>query len=96
MLDLFRHKYTPETLPYHLVVPSLPGFTLSSTPPVNHDISQVDAARIMDSLMKQLSLGEAYVAQGGDVGSRVARILAVDHDACKGKKDSSSRGSQKL
>ncbi|KAL9620026.1 MAG: hypothetical protein Q9160_005404 [Pyrenula sp. 1 TL-2023] len=83
MLELFRQKYTPETLPYHLVVPSLPGFTLSGTPSVSHDISQKDVARIMDNLMKRLGFGEAYVAQGGDVGSRVARMLAVDHDACK-------------
>lgn len=85
MLELFRQKYTPETLPYHLVVPSLPGFTLSGIPPISHDISQVDVARIMDNLMKRIGFGEAYIAQGGDVGSRVARVLAVDHDACKGK-----------
>ena len=89
MLKLFRQKYTPETLPYHLVVPSLPGFTLSGIPPVSHDISQVDVARVMDNLMKRIGFGEAYIAQGGDVGSRVARALAVDHDACKGKVSSS-------
>ena len=85
LLESFRQKYTPETLPFHLVVPSLPGFTLSSAQPVGHDISQLDAARIMDSLMKKIGFGEGYVAQGGDVGSRVARILAVDHQACKGE-----------
>jgi microsomal epoxide hydrolase len=95
MLELFRQKYTPESLPYHLVVPSLPGFTLSSGRPLNHDISQVDVARIMDKLMKQIGFGEGYVAQGGDVGSRVARILAVDSDACKGKA-STSPGSLKV
>jgi microsomal epoxide hydrolase len=77
-------KYTPDTLPYHLVVPSLPGFTLSGMPLLDHDISQLDVARIMDSLMRQIGF-QAYVAQGGDVGSRVARIMAVDHDACKGR-----------
>lgn len=83
MLELFRKKYTPETLPYHLVVPSLPGYTLSALPSISHDISQVDVARIMDNLMKQIGFGEGYIAQGGDVGSRVARIIAVNHDACK-------------
>ena len=67
-------------------VPSLPGFTLSSGPSISHDMSQVDVARIMDSLMRQIGFGDAYVAQGGDVGSRVARMMAVDHDACKGEK----------
>ena len=96
MLDLFRRKYTPETLPYHLVVPSLPGFTLSGTPSVDHDISQVDVARIMDRLMERIGFGEGYVAQGGDVGSRVARVMAVKHDACKGKHFQTPKTSQNL
>ena len=85
VLDLFRQKYTSETLPYHLVVPSLPGFTLSSGPDISHDLGQVDVARIMDKLMKRLGFGEGYVVQGGDVGSKVARFIGVNHDACKGK-----------
>lgn len=85
MLELFRQKYTPETLPFHLVIPSLPGFTLSGIPKLSNDISQVDVARIVDSLMKQIGFGTGYVAQGGDVGSRVSRIIAVDHEACKGE-----------
>ena len=85
MLALFKQKYTPETLPYHLVVPSLPGFTLSGGPSIDYNMSQVDVARIMDKLMTRIGLGEAYIAQGGDVGSRVARIMAVNHDACEGK-----------
>ncbi|KIX94634.1 uncharacterized protein Z520_09680 [Fonsecaea multimorphosa CBS 102226] len=82
LLELFRQKFTPETLPYHLVVPTLPGFTLSSVPPINHDISQIDVARIMNTLMQRLGF-DSYIAQGGDVGSRVARIMAAEHDACK-------------
>lgn len=85
MFELFREKYTPETLPYHLVTPSLPGFTLSGIPQLSHDISQVDVARITDSLMKRIGFGSGYIAQGGDVGSRVSRIIAVDHEACKGE-----------
>lgn len=87
MLELFRKRYTAEDLKYHLVVPSLPGFTLSSTPPVNSDLNQADVARIIDNLMKHLGFGAGYVAQGGDVGSRVARLLAVSHDACKGESE---------
>ncbi|KAJ9610188.1 hypothetical protein H2200_004965 [Cladophialophora chaetospira] len=83
-LDLLKQKYTPETLPYHVVVPSLPGYTLSPMPLMNHDFTQMDAARIMDKLMQRLGFGKGYVAQGGDVGSRVARVLAVDHPSCKG------------
>ncbi|KAF2165285.1 hypothetical protein M409DRAFT_55708 [Zasmidium cellare ATCC 36951] len=85
MLQLFKEKYTPETLPYHLVVPSIPGFTLSAMPLLDRDISQGDAARILNKLMVNLGFGSGYVAQGGDIGSKVARILAVNHKEAKGK-----------
>ena len=32
MLDLLREKYTPETLPYHAIVPSSPGYAFSELP----------------------------------------------------------------
>jgi microsomal epoxide hydrolase len=35
--------------------------------------------------MANLGFESGYVAQGGDIGAKVARILAVDYDACKGK-----------
>lgn len=84
LLGLFREKYTPETLKYHLIIPSLPGYTLSSGQAVKHDFSQADAARIMDTLMRHLGFGDGYVAQGGDVGSRVGRIMAAQYESCKG------------
>lgn len=37
LMDILRKKYTPETLPYHIIVPSLPGFALSSDPPLDRD-----------------------------------------------------------
>lgn len=36
-MDILRKKYTPEKLPYHIIVPSLPGFALSSDPPLDRD-----------------------------------------------------------
>lgn len=83
MLGLLCDKYSPEDLKYHFIVPSLPGYTLSSAQPVSEDFSQADAARVMDKLMHELGFGKGYVAQGGDVGSRVARVMNVDHEACK-------------
>lgn len=83
MLELFKQKYSPETLPYHIVIPSLPGFTLSSMSPLDRDFSQVDAARVLNRLMVDLGFESGYVAQGGDIGSRVARILGVNHVECK-------------
>lgn len=85
ILDLFRQEYTPDTLPYHLIVPSLPGFTFSSGPPLDKNFDTFDIARVLDRLMKDLGFESGYVAQGGDIGSRIARTLAVDYESCKGK-----------
>lgn len=82
-LDLLKKKYSPEDLPYHVVVPSLPGYGYSSGPPVSRDWTQQDMARIVDELMVGLGFGSGYVTQGGDIGSYVSRILAVNHEACK-------------
>ena len=37
ILRLLTRKYTASTLPYHIVVPSLPGYAFSSPPPLNQD-----------------------------------------------------------
>ncbi|KAH8844016.1 hypothetical protein MCOR27_003207 [Pyricularia oryzae] len=86
MLDLLKDKYSPENLPYHIVVPSLPGYLFSSAPPLDRDFGLRDVARLMDSLMvDHLGFGESgYIAQGGDVGSRVCRVLAAKYDRCRG------------
>ncbi|EPE31760.1 alpha/beta-Hydrolase [Glarea lozoyensis ATCC 20868] len=84
MLNLLRKKYTPETLPYHVIVPSLPGYAFSSPPPLDRDFRIEDVARIFDKLMKDLGFGNGYLVQGGDVGSKVARVMAAEHDSCKG------------
>lgn len=83
MLGLLRDKYSPDDLKYHFIIPSLPGYTLSSAQSVGEDFSQADAARVMDKLMRELGFGNGYIAQGGDVGSRVARVMGVEHEACK-------------
>jgi microsomal epoxide hydrolase len=77
-----KSRYTPQTLPYHLIVPSLVGYTLSSGPPTTRDWTGPDTSRIMHKLL--LSLGfNAYAVQGGDVGSGVSRIMAVNYPECK-------------
>ncbi|KAK5790409.1 hypothetical protein VI817_007696 [Penicillium citrinum] len=83
ILDMFRQEYTPDTLPYHLIVPSLPGYTFSSGPPLDRNFDTSDIARVFDRLMKDIGFDSGYVAQGGDIGSRIARTLAVDHESCK-------------
>ncbi|EKV19229.1 Epoxide hydrolase [Penicillium digitatum PHI26] len=83
MLQKFREEYTPETLPYHLIVPSLPGFTFSSGPPLDRNFGTGDVARVLDQLMIELGFRSGYVVQGGDIGSRIAIHLGVDHESCK-------------
>lgn len=67
-----------------MIVPSLPGYTFSSGPPLDKNFSTEDISRILDRLMKDIGFESGYVAQGGDIGSRVARALAVDYGSCKG------------
>ncbi|KAL3482449.1 Alpha/Beta hydrolase protein [Aspergillus californicus] len=83
MLQSLQDEFTPSTLPYHLIVPSLPGYTFSSGPPLDKNFINADSARIIDKLMNGLGFGAGYVAQGGDIGSRIARILGVKYDSCK-------------
>ncbi|KAJ5623258.1 hypothetical protein N7490_011863 [Penicillium lividum] len=83
MLELFQKEYTPSSLPYHLIVPSMPGYTFSSGPPLDRDFGTKDIARVLDQLMQNIGFESGYVAQGGDIGSMVARHLAVDHESCK-------------
>ncbi|KAJ6040532.1 hypothetical protein N7499_005337 [Penicillium canescens] len=83
ILQKFKEEYTPETLPYHLIVPSLPGYAFSSGPPLDRDFGTGEVALLLDQLMKDLGFESGYVAQGGDIGSRIARHLGADHESCK-------------
>jgi microsomal epoxide hydrolase len=85
MLDLIKKRYPdPSTLPYHIIVPSLPGYAFSSSPPVHRDFKAEDMAPVMDSLMQALGFGDSgYIAQGGDLGSFIARQLGLEAPSCK-------------
>ncbi|KAH6712012.1 Alpha/Beta hydrolase protein [Leptodontidium sp. MPI-SDFR-AT-0119] len=82
ILSLIQSRYTPETLPYHFIVPSLPGYAFSSPPPLDQDFRIEDIARVMNALMQDLGFGDGYVVQGGDIGSKVARVIAAEHTSC--------------
>ncbi|KAF2801503.1 alpha/beta-hydrolase [Mytilinidion resinicola] len=82
MLEVVRGQYSEETLPYHVIVPSLPGFVFSDAPPADRGFGAEDVARIVNAGVKLLGL-EAYMVQGGDIGSRVARISAVKYPEVK-------------
>ncbi|KAJ5882989.1 uncharacterized protein N7473_009875 [Penicillium subrubescens] len=83
MMDLLRNKYTPENLPYHIIAPSLPDYGLSGSLSQNMEMTLVRAASIMNGLMIALGFKKGYVAQGGDLGSMIARLMAVNHKECK-------------
>ena len=78
-----QKKYTPETLPYHLVVPSLIGYTFSSGPPTNKDWGTKDTSRVIHSALMELGFEGGFVTQGGDIGAGVSLILATGYDTCK-------------
>jgi len=85
LMDLLRKKYTPDNLPYHIIAPSLPGFAMSSDPPLEKDWRVADTARIMHKHLLSLGFGSTgYLVQGGDIGSRVAREMAAAYAECKG------------
>ncbi|KAH8650678.1 Alpha/Beta hydrolase protein [Ilyonectria robusta] len=83
MMDLLVKRYTPATLPYHIIVPSLPDYGFSSGPSHDVELDLEQAARIMNQLMVDLGFSSGYVAQGGDVGSWLARLMALRFSECK-------------
>ncbi|TIA61200.1 alpha/beta-hydrolase [Aureobasidium pullulans] len=84
MLTVIKKQYpNPEDLPYHIIVPSLPGYAFSSSPPIDRDFKADDMAPVMNALMVALGFGSGYIAQGGDLGSFIARQLGVENEECK-------------
>lgn len=83
MLSILRTRYTPDTLPYHVIVPSLPGYTLSRGPLLDRDFSMEEASQLIHELMIRLGFKTGYVAQGGDVGSILATFISARYEECK-------------
>lgn len=83
ILDILKSKYTPDTLPYHIIVPSIPGYAYSSGPPIDQDYGLENATEALDNLMSGL-FPQGYLAQGGDLGSFISRQQAVHCKNCKG------------
>ena len=81
LLDHARSLYKPEDLPYSFIVPSLPGYGFSSDYSSQNESTCESMAYAVEQLMVGLGFGDGYVAQGGDIGSFVARILAARHSA---------------
>lgn len=84
LLQLMKDQYTPQTLPFHLVATSMPGYGFSTPPPTHREFDFVEVPGMFNQVMLDLGFGGGYIASGGDIGSRFARILAAKHEACKG------------
>ena len=84
ILDLLKGRYSPNDLPYHIIVPSIPGYAYSSGPPSNQDYALENASEALHNLMIGLGFGNGYYAQGGDLGSTISRYQAANFEACKG------------
>ncbi|KAH7020679.1 epoxide hydrolase 1 [Macrophomina phaseolina] len=81
-----REKYAsaPDTLPYHLIAPSLIGYGFSSPPPINKDFVPADNSRLLHKMMLGLGFGQSgYIMQGGDVGSFLTEISLSTYDEVK-------------
>lgn len=83
IFDLLKKKYSPKDLPYHVVAPSLIGYGYSSPPPTDRNWEAKDTSRIINKMLVGIGFGSGYVAQGGDVGSFICRILAANYAECK-------------
>ena len=83
VLDELKSKYDENSLPFHVIVPSLPGYGYSNGPPLDKNFTTEGIANVTDKLMIGLGYGDGYVTQGGDIGSFVSRVLGTTSSACK-------------
>ena len=64
---------------FDVIVPSLPGFGFSDHPNFPGGVKSLRTAELLSKLMTE-RLGYArYAVSGGDIGSRVTRLLALAH-----------------
>lgn len=83
IFELLTANYTAETLPYHIITPSIPDFGLSTRSNVTtKELTFSQAAEALNELMKALGF-DAYIAQGGDVGSGITAGICGIYDECK-------------
>ncbi|GAA5965892.1 hypothetical protein JCM8115_000736 [Rhodotorula mucilaginosa] len=79
-IKILRKSTSPA---FHLIAPMEPGYGWSTPPPLDRGFNMNDCTALMNDLMVGLGYGDGYAAQGGDIGSGLARLLAVNYDACK-------------
>lgn len=83
VLDEMKSRWGEDQLPFNVIVPSLPGYGYSNGPPLDQDFTVENASEVLDKLMVGLGYGDGYIAQGGDIGSFISRVLGTISDSCK-------------
>ncbi|GAA5894019.1 epoxide hydrolase family protein [Sporobolomyces salmoneus] len=79
-IKLLRESSSPS---FHLIAPMEPGYGWSSPPPLDRGFGTDDVASIMHSLMCSLGFENGYAIQGGDIGSLLARKMALKYESVK-------------
>jgi microsomal epoxide hydrolase len=64
---------------FDVVVPSLPGFGFSDRPSFPSSLKSLRSAELLSKLMTEVLGYDRYGVVGGDIGSRVTRLLALAH-----------------
>ncbi|KAK6715684.1 hypothetical protein SNK04_006638 [Fusarium graminearum] len=84
ILQKLQSDYSPETLPYHIIVPHHIGYPFSDPPHLDKEFTHSDNARLMSKMMHSLGFDKTgYVSQGGDFGGWTAPVIANIDPACK-------------
>jgi len=82
MFEPLTAKYTPETLPYHIITLSIPDFGLSTRSLVTEkELDFYIASEALNELMKA-SRFNAYIAQGGEVIFGLTVALGATYNEC--------------
>lgn len=79
ILPLLTAPEDPHHQAFHVIAPSLPGFGFSQAPR-NAGFSPKKIAAVLHALMQALGY-TTYIAQGGDWGSMIARLMAINNPA---------------
>ena len=64
---------------FDVIVPSLPGFGFSDRPHFPGGLKSLRSAELLSKLMTEVLGYKRYAVGGGDIGSRVTRLLALAH-----------------
>jgi pimeloyl-ACP methyl ester carboxylesterase len=64
---------------FDVIVPSLPGFGFSDRPNFPGGMKSFRSASLLSKLMTEVLGYQRYAVGGGDIGGRVARLLALSH-----------------